>query len=134
METHLFDYKLPNDRIAQQSVEPRDHAKLLIVDRATQTLEDRRVFDLPDFLKAGDLLIFNNSKVFKARLRAQLNKQTTVELFLLRPTDDGRWSALAKPGKKLPPGTKLTLEDGTPVTVTDKKEDGTVVIDFHLPP
>lgn len=130
MQTDLFDYPLPPERIAQHSVQPRDQAKMLVLDRAEQNLEDRHVSDLPEFLKSGDLLIFNDSKVFKARLMAKRVK-LKIEIFLLRPEKEG-WLAMARPGKKLQIGDELHLSDGTSVRVKYKNQDGTVVFDFGM--
>lgn len=139
METSLFDYPLPPERIAQKSMEPREAAKLLILDRKTGTIKDDTVGDLPTLLRKGDLLIFNDSKVFKARLKAVIYGKNTreagkeVEIFLLRPDGD-LWIALARPGKKLHSGCRVMFEDGSKARVLGKREDGTVDIDFGVPP
>ena len=106
MLTDDFDYHLPSERIAQRSVEPRDHSRLLVVDRQTHGVDDRHFYDLPSLLHPGDLLVLNDTKVFRARLhgtidpqdkrvdRALAATQTTtgqthsqlIEVFLLRPT------------------------------------------------
>ncbi len=128
MDTSLFDYVLPPDRIAQHSVEPRDSAKLLVLDRASDSLQDKTIRDLPSFLRAGDLLIFNNTKVFKARLRATVDGKA-IELFLLRPDGDS-WIALLKPAKKVSEGSILMLADATEARLLAKEEDGTARIHF----
>jgi S-adenosylmethionine:tRNA ribosyltransferase-isomerase len=139
METSLFDYPLPPDRIAQKSMEPREAAKLLVLDRKTGAIEDKVVGDLPTLLRKGDLLIFNDSKVFKARLKAVIYGKNTreagkeVEIFLLRP-HEGMWIALARPGKKLHSGCRVMFEDGSKARVMGKREDGTVDIDFGIHP
>jgi S-adenosylmethionine:tRNA ribosyltransferase-isomerase len=124
--TSLFDYHLPEDRIAQHSVEPRDHSRLLALDRTAGTWTHHHFYDIGSFLKSGDLLVVNETKVFKARLQA---RQPNVEVFLLRP--DGKlWRALAKPGRKLDINTVVTFDDGRTCRVTAKHEDGTVLLDF----
>ncbi len=128
METSLFDYHLPQDRIAQTPIKPRDQAKLLVVRQKHDAFEDRHTFDLPHLLQRGDLLIFNDSKVFKARLHARKDRQT-FEIFLLRP-DENLWLALAQPAKKLRPDDLLTFGDGSTVTIVDKKSDGTIHLNF----
>lgn len=139
METSLFDYPLPPDRIAQKSMEPREAAKLLVLDRKTGAIEDKTVRNLPTVLRKGDLLIFNDSKVFKARLKAAIYGKNTreagkeVEIFLLRPDGD-MWVALARPGKKLHSGCRVMFEDGSKARVLGKREDGTVDIDFGISP
>src|SRR5689334_20007118 len=92
----LFDYNLPESFIAQRSVEPRDHSKLMVLNRMTGELDHRLFYELVDLLKAGDVLVFNTSKVFKARLADH-----GVELFVLRISD---WEVecLIKPGKDFP--------------------------------
>lgn len=137
MDASLFDYPLSPDRIAQKSMEPREAAKLLVLDRASGKITDKTVGDLPDLLKAGDLLVFNDSKVFKARLSATVSSKFSrdvglkVEIFLLRPDGD-TWMAMAKPGKKLHTGTRLLFQDGTKATVLGKRDDGTVDLDFNM--
>ena len=158
MNVSEFNYDLPPDRIAQTPIEPRDHAKMLVLDREAKTVEDRHVFDLPEYLKPGDLLVFNDSKVFKARLRAKMGSGATIEIFLLRPQlslrattwseaiSDGSgevasssdssqrqttWLALVKPGRKIRNGYQLTFEDGTYATVMEKHDDGTVSLNFR---
>lgn len=137
MDASLFDYQLPPERIAQRPMEPREAAKLLVLDRASGNISDKHVGDLPDLLKEGDLLIFNDSKVFKARLNAEIASKLSrdvgrhVEVFLLRPDGD-LWVAMAKPGKKLHTGTKLLFGDGTVARVIGKRDDGTLDLDFGM--
>lgn len=129
MDVALFDYHLPPDRIAQQPIEPREAARLLVLDRASGTIGDKRVGDLPDLLRKGDLLIFNDSKVFKARLKAG-----DLEIFLLRPDgNEGRWIALGKPGKRLKAGARVVFDDAS-AEIIEKRSDGTIVLDFKKSP
>jgi S-adenosylmethionine:tRNA ribosyltransferase-isomerase len=110
-----FDYELPVERIAQTPIEPRDSARLL-VDRGTHEPLHRHVSDLPEFLREGDLLVLNETKVIPARLRLQRQSGGQAEVLLLEPTDDTRlcWEALLRPGKRLKPGEELS-SDGRPV-------------------
>ncbi len=144
MQTADFDYILPPERIAQEPARPRDASRLLVLDRQTGAIEHRRFFEIGDFLKPGDLLVVNRSKVFKARIMGTVGAHamrpgrvacapTPIEIFLLRP-EDKNWLALAKPGRKLRPGTEIRFGDGTACHVIDKRDDGTVVLDFGLPP
>jgi len=128
MQTADFDYPLPPERIAQEPVRPRDSSRLLVLDRRTGALEHRRFFEIGGFLRPGDLLVVNRSKVFKARLMAKQG----IEIFLLRPEGSG-WIALAKPGRKLKPGATVEFADGTTCSVSGKLADGTVVLDFGKP-
>lgn len=124
-----FDYILPPERIAQAPIKPRDHSRLLVLDRKTGAMEHKHFFEIGEFLKPGDLLIVNESKVFKARLVTTEN----VEIFLLRPDSDN-WLALAKPGRKLSVGSIISFPNGTTARVKNKHEDGTVSIDFATTP
>ncbi len=133
METSLFDYHLPAERIAQHSVEPRDQAKLLVVNRETGALRDRHVFDLPTLLNPGDLLIFNDSKVFRARLHGK-HAGRTHEVFLLhaRQGPEGQWATLISNLKKLREGDQLMLADGSHATLVLKNvNEGTCTVNFH---
>ncbi|MBM3204603.1 tRNA preQ1(34) S-adenosylmethionine ribosyltransferase-isomerase QueA [Candidatus Uhrbacteria bacterium] len=132
MQTSLFDYDLPPDRIAQHSVEPRDQAKMLVLDRASGEINDQHILDLPNFLRPNDLIVLNNSKVFKARLRAKRG-DITCEIFLLRPENE-RWIALAQPARKLSADDTLLFSDGTKATLIEKREDGTIQLDFQKSP
>ncbi len=128
MNTSDFDYILPAGRIAQMPVEPRDHSRLLVLDRKTGAMTHRRFFELGDCLRPGDLLIVNESKVFKARLRCDRG-----ELFLLR-ADGPHWLALAKPGRKLKPEMRIKFSDGMSCRIVEKKQDGTILVDFGRSP
>ncbi len=112
MRTSDFDYDLPPDLIAQRPIEPRDHARLLVVRRADGSLAHRRFLELPDLLEAGDLLIVNDSRVIPARLHARKSTGGAVELLLLRRAESGWWLALARPSRRLRPGTVLSIQGG----------------------
>lgn len=133
MNTSVFAYILPPDRIAQRSVEPRDQAKMLIVDRSSHRLKDSHVFDLPSFLRPNDLLIFNDSKVFRARLFAT-RAGRTHEAFLLNPREGapGEWSVLISGAKKLRAGDILEFADGSIAHIILKDSaEGTCTLNFH---
>ena len=111
-----FDYDLPQSQIAQTPIEPRDASRLLVLERATARRTHAWLRDLPAFLQPGDLLVANNSRVLPARLRAvRAETGGKIELLLLSRVGEGRWGALAKPSRRLRPGTRLILErrDGT---------------------
>ena len=97
-----FDYELPDDRIAQTPIEPRDGARLL-VDRGSAEPEHRHVRDLPELLREGDLLVLNETRVIPARLRLRRATGGAAEVLLLEPWDADRrtWEALVRPGGKL---------------------------------
>lgn len=131
MKTSDFDYILPPERIAQEPIKPRDHSKLLVLDRDTGEIQHRHFYDLGEFLKPGDLLVVNESKVFKARLVGSIGA-ARVEIFLLHPQEH-HWIALAKPGRKLDPDCVVTFIDDTTCKIIAKHADGTVEIDFDRP-
>ncbi len=108
MHIDEFDYELPDERIAQTPIEPRDAARLL-VDRGVDAPEHRHVRDLPDLVRAGDLVVLNETRVIPARLRLQRITGGAVEVLLLEPTDATRrrWEALVRPGGKLAVGERL---------------------------
>lgn len=140
MKTSLFDYTLPKDRIAQAPIRPRDHARLLVLDRSSGAVDHRRFFEIGSFLKPGDLLVVNETKVFNARLIGQLHARSPqpaapkIEVFLLRPTTDNGWIVLAKPGKKIDIGSTITFQHGVSCTIQEKKTDGIVIATFNKTP
>ena len=101
MDISDFDYDLPEECIAQLPVEPRDSSRLMVLDPSNHTIEHQRFFQLGDFLKQGDLLIFNDTRVIPARLIGARDTGGKVEVFLLRQIDRDQWEALVKPGKKM---------------------------------
>ena len=103
-----IDYDLPAERIAQEPIEPRDAARLL-VDRGDH-VEHRHVRDLPDLLEPGDLVVVNDTKVLPARIPVRRSTGGAAEILLLEERDDGSWEALAKPSKKLKPGDVVSAE------------------------
>ena len=151
MLTSEFDYNLPEELIAQTPAEPRDSSRLMIIDKDVHKIEHKHFFDIIDYLQPGDLLVWNNSKVFKARLRGEisldqktddipgivkstnkiLNVNKTVEIFLVRPMENfGCWRVLAKPGKKLRLGMQIIFASDFKCEVVTKENDGTVLVQF----
>lgn len=106
-----FDYQLPPERIAVRPMEPRDHSRLLVFDRATDRVEHRVFHELPEFLRAGDLLVVNDTRVRPWRLRGRRASGGAVECLLLRLEGVGG-EAFVKPSKKLRPGDALAMEGG----------------------
>jgi S-adenosylmethionine:tRNA ribosyltransferase-isomerase len=120
-----IDYDLPAERIAQEPIEPRDAARLL-VDRGDR-VEHRHVRDLPDLLHPGDLVVVNDTKVLPARIPIRRSTGGAGEILLLEERDDGSWEALAKPSKKLKPGDVVTAE-GLVVEMGEDLGDGRRVV------
>ncbi len=127
-----FWYDLPKERIAQEPVSPRDAARLMVLDRRNDTIRHAVFHDLPQYLEAGDLLVVNNSKVLPARLVGVKQPTGAVcELLLLRQVRGDQWECLAKPGKRMQPGAKVTFGDGTLSAVVDEtEEDGNKYVTF----
>ncbi|MGJ3252001.1 MAG: tRNA preQ1(34) S-adenosylmethionine ribosyltransferase-isomerase QueA [Elainellaceae cyanobacterium] len=151
-----YDYDLPNDRIAQQPVVPRDRSRLLVVQDLTN--HTHHIFrELPNLLQPGDLLVLNNTRVLPARLYGRKPGGTAVELLLLEEHQPNQWLALVKPGRRLKPGAHIQFEVPSPISATSSNDqiaslntpsgatvlDATVVatdpatkgriIQFHLP-
>src|SRR6202171_5534338 len=99
-----FDYTLPEELIAQEPLEPRDAARLLVLDRTADRTAHHHVRDLPNLLRAGDLLVANRSRVLPARVRGRLRGGGNAEFLLLRRLAAGSWQALARPARRLRPG------------------------------
>lgn len=111
-----FDYELPETAIAQEAIEPRDAARLLVA----STLEDLRFSDLPRLLHGGDLLVVNRTRVRAARLRGvRADTGGVVEVLLTKRIDDGRWEALFKPARRLRTGIRLEFGPITGVVLAD---------------
>ena len=110
MQTGDFDYHLPPERIAQRPAEPRDASRLLTLRRAGGAIEHRRFRDLPDYLRAGDLMVFNRSRVIPARLHGiEQQSGAAVEILLVRRLEPGVWRALGRPGRRLRPGAAVSI-------------------------
>ncbi len=130
MRTADFDYELPVELIAQAPVTPRDSSRLLILDRATGRLEHRRFSELPGYLESGDVLVFNDSRVFPARLYGRGHDGGRVELLLLERVDEDQWRALARPGRRLRNGATFSIDGqkGDLAEVLEMAEDGTRLV------
>ena len=107
-----FNYTLPPDLIALYPSEKRDHSRLMVLDKATDSLEHRRFFDIVDYLRPGDCLVLNDSKVLKARLRGFKDTGAAVEILLIRQCEGGLWEVMIKPGKRLKPGSIVYFDRG----------------------
>lgn len=128
MRADLFDFDLPESCIAQAALEPRDSARMLRV--AGGAFEDRHVFNLPEYLKAGDVLVFNDTRVIPARLFGKRG-EAAIEIFLHKRLGEGRWEAMAKPAKKLKEGDEIRFADDFSTTLELKRKDGFVELTFN---
>jgi S-adenosylmethionine:tRNA ribosyltransferase-isomerase len=126
MRTEDFDFELPSALIAQHPVSPRDAARLLLVGR---DLEDRRLRDLPELLRPGDILVGNDTRVVPTRLSGKRG-DAAVEVTLHKQEAADAWRAFARPAKKLKPGDRLVFTGGLEARVTAKGESGEVALSF----
>jgi len=142
LRLELFDYALPPGRIAQDPAEPRDAARLLVVDRRSGTCHDAHVRDLGAFLRSGDCLVVNDTRVVPARLLgrrvsapgARVGTEREAEILLIRALESGEWEGLLRPARRCPPGTVLVLADGAArATVTGVGEAGRVRVALEWP-
>ena len=134
LSTADFYYDLPEERIAQHPVEPRDHSRLMVVHRDTHALEHRHFYDILDYLQEGDTLVVNDSKVIPARLygHAEGREDAKVELLLLRSHGHDSWETLVKPGTRARIGMRMVFGDGILVgEVVDMVEEGNRIIHFE---
>jgi len=142
MRTDLFDFELPPERIALRPAQPRDSARLLVVEPGAR-LHDRVVSELPQWLKPGDQLVVNDTKVISAQLKGRrIGRETEpkIEATLIKRLDGSRWQALVKPAKKLARGDvvrfgnegKICLLGHLDAEVEDKGEDGAVTLSFSF--
>ena len=125
-----LDYELPEDLIAQRPAEPRDASRLMVVDVANNSITHHTFRDLPDFLRPGDALVLNETKVLPARIEARKPTGGGVELLFLRdlgPDGGGAWEVLARPSKRLRPGLVLTA-GGERLTLMKSLGDGHWVV------
>lgn len=133
MRTSDFDYYLPEELIAQTPVEPRDSSRLLVYERQADKVSHQKFSDLTKFLKKGDVLVRNNTKVLPARLFAHTVNGGKVEILLLKRFNLTDWEVMVKPGKKAKPGVNLTLSDELSLTVLSTiEESGTRIVSFKF--
>ncbi|OLA38256.1 tRNA preQ1(34) S-adenosylmethionine ribosyltransferase-isomerase QueA [Phascolarctobacterium succinatutens] len=125
-----FDYELPQELIAQHPMEPRDHSRLLVVDKKTGEIEHKHFYDLVNYLKPGDVLVFNDTRVIPARLHGTKDTGAHVEVFLLTRRDATDWEVLVRPGKKLQVGAKINFSDELSCEVIEHTDFGGRVVRF----
>ncbi len=132
MKTHDFWYELPEALIAQTPLQQRDASRLLVLDRKSGKTAHRHFYDIVDYLRPGDCLVMNDSRVLPARLLGHRPTGGAVELLLLRDLGDRKWECLAKPGRKLQAGQKVIFGSGElTATVTTVQADGNRIVEFH---
>ncbi len=130
MKLSDFDFELPREAIAQTAIEPRDQSRLLHV---TPQLEDAKVCDLPHYLRKGDVLVFNNTRVIPAKLTGYRGEaKIEVNLHKVISAESDIWRAFAKPAKRLRVGEQFVVADGFSAEVLEKGEFGEVVLRFNF--
>ena len=125
-----FDYELPQELIAQHPMEPRDHSRLLVVDKHTGEIQHKHFYDLVDYLRPGDVLVFNDTRVIPARLHGTKDTGAHVEVFLLTRRDATDWEVLVRPGKKLQVGARINFSDELNCEVIEHTDFGGRVVRF----
>jgi len=113
VKTSDFNYNLPPEFIAQSPVEPRGNSRLMVLHRESGLIEHRRFFEIVSYLRDGDVLVFNDSRVIPARLRGRFDSGGRVEILLLRRLSTNVWEALGKPGRRLRPGARVEITGGS---------------------
>ena len=133
MKVTDFNYNLPEELIAQVPIEKRDESRLMVLDREKKTIEHKVFKDILDYLKPGDCLVRNNTKVIPARLYG-VKEETgaNVEFLLLHRVEGDIWEVMVRPGKKLMPGAKISFGDGIlKAEILEKMDDGNRKVKFE---
>ena len=133
MKTSDFYYDLPQERIAQTPIEPRDHSRLMVLHRENDEIEHRHFYEILDYLDEGDCLIVNDSRVIPARIYGvKEDTGAKIEFLLLKQLTDNRWETLVKPGKKAKIGARFIFGDGLlKAEVVDIIEDGNRIVELQ---
>jgi S-adenosylmethionine:tRNA ribosyltransferase-isomerase len=134
MHINDFDYDLPQELIAQTPAEKRDFSRLMVVHRSTGEVEHKHFYDIIDYLKEGDCLVLNNSKVLPARLYGK--KEGTganIEFLLIKRIEGDTWETMVRPGKRLKPGDTVSFSDDKlfRAHIIDYGDDGTRIVKFE---
>ena len=135
--TEDFDYDLPTGLIAQEPAEPRDSCRLFVMERASGQVDHRRFTDLPDYLREGDLLVVNETRVLPARILGEKAETGgAAEVLLLRERYENAWECLVKPGRRLRPGAKIVFGGGamTGLVVEQIDDGGGRLVQFTVAP
>ncbi len=125
-----YDYQLPEAMIAQTPAVPRDSSRLLVVERASQNLQDKKFRDIGDFLEPGDVLVLNDTRVINARLYARRPSGAKLEVFLLKERARGVWEALVNPAQRARVGETIQFQEGFTAKLVERTVDGGRVLEF----
>lgn len=122
LKTSDFDYELPKELIAQNPIEKREFCKMMVLDRKSKTIKNRHFFNILDYLKKGDILILNDTKVYPARIITKRTTGAKIEVFLLNPTNKiNQWEALTKNAKRVKENEILNVADDFQIKIIEKK-------------
>jgi S-adenosylmethionine:tRNA ribosyltransferase-isomerase len=127
-----FAYDLPEELIAQNPLEKREDSRMLAVNRASKNFLDERFCNFPQFLKKGDVVVFNDTKVFPARLFGATETGARVELFLVQEIESQTWETLARPARRLKPGKKISFGENLTAEVLEKTAEGRCIVRFEM--
>ena len=132
MKVEDFNYELPEELIAQTPIEKRDESRLMVLNREKQTIEHKTFKEIIDYLKPGDCLVRNNTKVIPARLYGKKATGAKIEFLLLNRIEEDTWECIVKPGHKLKPGTEVEFGEGIlKAIILEVMEGGTRKVAFH---
>ena len=132
MKTSDFSFDLPEELIAQTPIEPRDHSRLMVLDKATGAIEHRHFYDIIDYLTPADCLVLNDSRVLPARLIGRRSTGGTCEVLLLIDRGEGLWECLVRPGRKMKPGAQLSFGEGKLTAAVEAElPGGNRLVRFH---
>lgn len=129
-----YFYDLPQELIAQTPIEPRDHSRLLCYNCKTEKVEHKHFYDILNFLKAGDVLVVNNTKVLPARLFGFKDTGAKIEVLLQKRIDLKNWEVITKPAKRLSVGTEVVFNKNIKCVVTEKGDYGSCKVRFEFSP
>ncbi len=130
-QSQTYDFDLPNELIAQKPLEKRDQSRLLVIDRAKKSIEERLFSDVIDYLDEGDVLVINNTKVLKARIFAKRESGGKIELLLLKEIGHNKWESLANPARRVRIGDVLNFDyQDITARVIDTTEQGSRILEF----
>lgn len=132
MQVKDFNYDLPPELIAQHPMEPRDYSRLMLVDKITGELDHKHFYDICDYLRPDDLLVFNDTRVIPARLHGTKDTGARVEVLLLSRVNTTDWEALVKPGKKMRVGAKIIFSDELSCEIMDNTDFGGRIVRFNF--
>ncbi len=130
--TNDYDYHLPEELIAQEPLKKRDSSRLMILKKDEKIIEEKQFFDIIDYLKKGDVMVVNSTKVIPARLIGTKENGVIIEIFLLKRIDINRWECLVKPGKRLKEGSRVIFEGNEfSAEIEEIKDDGNRIVKFQ---